>query len=368
MSVPTLLLVAALISLQPEREQLGAGEHSRQLTVGDLKRSYYFHVPASYDPRKPMPVVLVLHGAVMNGPIMEWFCGMSKKADEAGFIAVYPNGTGPGGTLLTWNAGVFPGGLNPRRADDVKFIRMVLDDLAGLVSVDPKRVYASGMSNGGMMAYRLAAEMPERIAAVAVVCGVLCTEDTEPKCPVPVLHFHGTKDSLIPFDGTKSGSGPYRFPSVMENLQTWCKVNGCAEVPRERELPTKEDKLKVVCKDFCTGKEKAPVILYMIEGGGHTWPGMHRHAAFLGATTDNISANDLIWDFFRQFTLRETTAKPQGESSSPGDRRAKPQGNPEGFRPGGFRLNPTSPSACGSPRIDSCCHAGPPPPRDGIAR
>jgi polyhydroxybutyrate depolymerase len=251
-----------------------------------------------------MPVVLVLHGAVMNGPLMEWFCGMSKKADEAGFIAVYPNGTGPAGALLTWNAGLFPGGLNPNRTDDVAFIRKVLDDLATVVSIDRKRVYASGMSNGGMMAYRLAVEMPDRIAAVAVVCGILCVENAEPKCPVPVLHFHGTKDGLIPFEGTKNGGGPYRFPSVMENLKIWCKSNGCSDTPTETELPTKEDKLKVIRKDFRTGEEKAPVILYVIEGGGHTWPGMERHAAFLGATTKNISANDLMWDFFRRFSLK----------------------------------------------------------------
>jgi polyhydroxybutyrate depolymerase len=299
-----LLLFVSMLLAQPHFLPLRAGDHVRQLALGELQRSYYVHIPPTYDSKKPMPVVLVLHGAAMNGQIMEWFCGLSKKADEAGFIACYPNGTGPGGTLLTWNAGVFPGGLNPRRANDVAFIGAVLDDLGTVARVDRKRVYAAGMSNGGMMAYRLAAEMPERFAAIAVVSGVMCLEKPELKHSMPILHFHGTKDGLVPFAGTKNGGGPYRFPGVMENLEPWLHLNECAEMPTVTELPTKEDKLQVIRKDYTTGTEKAPVVLYVIEGGGHTWPGMERHAAFLGATTLNISANDLMWDFFRQFTLK----------------------------------------------------------------
>ncbi len=302
--MPTgMLLFLAVLVVQPQLRPLSAGDSTRQLVQGELKRSYKVHIPPSYDGKNPLPVVLVLHGAAMNGPIMEWFCGLSKKADEAGFIAVYPNGTGPGGTLLTWNAGAFPGALNPQRADDVAFIRNVLDDLAVAARVDRKRVYAAGISNGAMMAYRLAAEMPERIAAIAAVAGVMCLDKPEPKRPMPILHFHGTRDALVPFEGTKS-TGPFRFPSVMDNVQLWVKVNGCAESPKETELPLKDDKLQVVRKDYSTPSAKAPVILYVVEGGGHTWPGMERHAAFLGATTLNISANDVIWDFFRQFALK----------------------------------------------------------------
>jgi polyhydroxybutyrate depolymerase len=300
----SLLTIVVMLLTQSQLEPLGPGDHARRILVDELKRSYSVHVPPSYDAKKPPPVVLVLHGAAMNGPIMEWFCGLSKKADEAGFIAVYPNGTGPGGTLLTWNAGRFPGGLNPRRADDVAFIGKVLDDLASVVTYDAKRVYATGISNGAMMAYRLAVEMPDRIAAIAAVAGVMCLENPEPKQPVPILHFHGTKDGLVPFDGARNGSSPFRFPAVEESLKVWLKCNGCAETPETCELPMAEDKLKVIRKDYRTGQEKAPVVLYVIEEGGHTWPGMDRHARFLGATTHNISANDLMWDFFQQFSLK----------------------------------------------------------------
>jgi polyhydroxybutyrate depolymerase len=274
----SLLSLVVFFAAQPQLETLGPGDHKRKLAVGELTRSYFVHVPPGYDPRKPPPVVVVLHGAAMNGPIMEWFCDLSKKADEAGFIAVYPNGTGLGGTVLTWNALV--------------------------VRVDDKRVYAVGMSNGGMMAYRLAAELPERFAAVASIAGVMCLEKPDLKRPMPILHIHGTKDPLVPFDGVKEGGGPFRFQPVDECCKQWCKVNGCSETPEATELATTEDKLKVVRKDYRTGKEKAPVILYVVEGGGHTWPGVDRHARFLGENTHNIIANDLLWDFFKQFSLK----------------------------------------------------------------
>jgi polyhydroxybutyrate depolymerase len=299
-----LLTLVVMGGAHPQLESLAPGDHKRKLMMGELTRSYHIHIPPTYDPRKPAPVVLVLHGAGMNGAMMEWFCGLSMKADQAGFIAVYPNGTGLGGTLLTWNAGMFPGGLNTTRADDVAFLGKVLDDLATVVCVDDKRVYAAGISNGGMMAYRLAVEMPGRFAAIASVAGVTCLEKPEPKSPIPILHIHGTKDILVPFEGTKEGGGPFRFPAIEESLKLWCKLNGCSESPEATVLEAKHDKLKVIRKDYCTGKEKAPVILYVVEGGGHTWPGIDRHARFLGDNTHNIDANDLLWDFFRQFTLK----------------------------------------------------------------
>jgi polyhydroxybutyrate depolymerase len=155
-----------------------------------------------------------------------------------------------------------------------------------------------------MMAYRLAVEMPGRFAAIASVAGVMCLDKPEPKRPIPILHIHGTKDSLVPFAGTRVGGGPFRFEAVEESLKLWCKLNGCCDLPEVTELDTKHDKLKVLRKDYRTGKEKAPVILYVVEGGGHTWPGIDRHARFLGENTHNIDANDLIWNFFKEFSLK----------------------------------------------------------------
>ena len=140
---------------------LAPGDHTRTLQVDGRERSYLVHVPPKYDPEKPTPVVLIFHGAATNASIMVGFCGMNPKADEANFVTVYPNGTGTANLFLTWNSGGFHGPNADQRPDDVKFVSMLLDDLATVVNIDPKRVFATGMSNGGMMCYRLAAELSD---------------------------------------------------------------------------------------------------------------------------------------------------------------------------------------------------------------
>lgn len=297
--MPAALIVLLALSLGPT-DQLGPGNHRRTLTVGDKERSYLVHVPPGYDAKRPTPLVVALHGAAMNAKGMEIFSGLSKKADQAGFVVVYPNGTGLGEMLLTWNAGLFQNGLQKDRPDDVAFLGKVLDDVANVVNVDRSRVYATGMSNGAMMAYRLAAELPGRFAAVAGVGGTLAFEQP-PKRPIPILHFHGTEDKLVPFLGTKKDEAAFvRFPGAEASLKPWLKANGCTGEPTVTKLPTPKDKYQVVRKAWTNCQGDAEVVLYVIEGGGHTWPGMKMHAAFLGATTYNISANDIIWEFFQR--------------------------------------------------------------------
>ena len=259
--------IAALSIGQPEA--LGPGDHKRTITVDDLKRIHWIHVPPKYDAKKPSPVVLALHGATMDAKIMEAFCGLNKTADEKNFIVVYPNGTGPGGLFQTWNAGRFPGELNKNNsADDVKYLGKVLDDVEAALKVDRKRVYVTGMSNGGMMCYRLASEMSDRIAAIAPVAGTIAVEKYDPKRPIPVLHFHGTKDTLVPFNGhfkMKETPSFMRFLSVPDTMAACIKANGCAETPMETTVDANEDKLKVVCKEYGKGKENSCVVLYVIE-------------------------------------------------------------------------------------------------------
>jgi polyhydroxybutyrate depolymerase len=205
-------------SKQPDL--LGPGDHTRTLLIGEQKRTYLVHVPTGYDPEKPVPVVLALHGAAMDGSMMVWFSGLNKKSDESGFIVVYPSGTGIG-PFRTWNAGGFSGKMAEGRANDVAFIGRLLDDLIGVVKVDEKRVYACGMSNGGMMCYRLAAELSDRIAAIAPVAGTIAIEDSKPKRPVPVIHFHGSKDNIVPFEMKKGKSPSFiRLNGVEDSIQT----------------------------------------------------------------------------------------------------------------------------------------------------
>lgn len=285
-------------------EPLGPGDHTRTLMMAEQMRTYLVHVPKGFDPKKPVPVVLALHGAAMNGSMMVWFSGLNKTSDNEGFIVVYPSGTGTG-PFLTWNAGGFKGKMAEGRPDDVAFIAKLLDDLGTVVKVDEKRVYACGMSNGGMMCYRLAAELSNRMAAIAPVAGTIAIEESKPKRPVPVIHFHGSQDNMVPFE-MKKGKTPsfMNLKGVEESVQTWVKLNGCDEKPKTDVLSKDGDEMKVTRSVYSGGKNGAEVVLIVIEGGGHTWPGQQPPVGFIGKSAKNVSANDLMWDFFQKHKLK----------------------------------------------------------------
>lgn len=281
-------------------EKASPWDITRSIEFGGQKRSYHFHLPTGYTPKKAFPLVVALHGAGMTARIMELFSGLTTKADEAGFIVVYPNGTG---TFQTWNAGAFPGRFN--RSDDIGFLDKLLDDVESIANVDTKRIYVTGMSNGGMMSYRVGAELSHRVAAIAPVAGTLVLAKWEPKHPMPVLHFHGTEDNLVPYKGSPKFSPDFvSFRPVEDAIRTCVKANGCDETAKVSELPTPKDKLKVTRKEYPAGPTGAEVILYVVEGGGHIWPGRPIPGPFLGPTTYNIAANDIIWDFFKQHSRK----------------------------------------------------------------
>ena len=281
---------------------LPPGDHIREFPFDGLIRSYAVHIPPSYDPAKPTPVILVFHSAMMNGSMMARFCGLSEKANQAGFVVVYANGTGSTPFFLYWDAG----GVRGRVADDVGYVRKLLDDLATVVHVDPNRVFATGMSNGAMMCYRLAAELSERIAAIAPVAGTMAIDQCHPHRPVSVLHFHGTKDGLVHWGGPDERTPKnIKFHSVDETIQTWVKANGCPEVPLVADLQDRaNDGTRVRRQCYGPGKEASEVVLYIIEGGGHTWPGRDPRLRILGKSTRDVSANDLIWDFFQKHPMQ----------------------------------------------------------------
>jgi polyhydroxybutyrate depolymerase len=166
------------------------GDYTRTLKVDGRPRSYLIHVPAKYNSKQPTPVVLAYHGVMTNGPFMAVATNLNVKADDAGFIAVYPNGTGKGGLFLAWNSGGIRSPSRKELPDDVKFTEELLDDLAKVLNVDPKRVCATGMSNGGMMCYRLANELSQRIAAIAPVTGAMATDTCHPQRPGNALPRH----------------------------------------------------------------------------------------------------------------------------------------------------------------------------------
>lgn len=284
-------------------DSLDPGDHSRSLMMGDLKRDYLFHIPKGYNPKNPAPVVLALHGAAMDGASMVWFSGLNTTSEKDNFIVVYPDGTGIG-PFRIWNAGGFNGKMAEGKADDVAYIGKVLDDLGTVINVDAKRVYACGMSNGAMMCYRLAAEMSDRIAAIAPVAGTVAIQESHPKRPVSVIHFHGTKDQLVPFESTTNTQSFMKLKSVDGSIQTWIKLDGCADRPKIDVISNNGDEMKVTRKTYSGGKDGAEVVLVIIDGGGHTWPGQKPPVDFLGKSALNISADDLIWEFFKKHPMK----------------------------------------------------------------
>ncbi len=296
------ILLSSLLSAAP----LGPGDSTQTIKHGGLDRSYLVHVPPKYDAKKPTPVVLIFHGAMTDATITARFTGLNEKADKEGFIAVYPNGTGQLAWMLFWNAGNCCGYAEKHKIDDVGFVRALLDDLGKRVNVDAKRVYATGISNGGIMCYRLASELSDRIAAIAPVAGTMGAAKCHPKRPVSVMHFHGTDDQFVPIQG---GPGPrtlsaINFYSVDHSIAAWAKADGCPEKPKLTQEPKKADDMRVERKSYGPGKDGAEVVLFVIHGGGHTWPGRDAPVDLLGKSTKNISANDRMWEFFKRHPMK----------------------------------------------------------------
>jgi len=281
----------------------GPGDYDRTFAVGSQTRSYLVHVPKSYKPCEPMPVVLNFHGGAGNAYSQIELTGMSDTADNSGFIAVYPQGSGRmKKRFLTFNAGSCCGFARDKEIDDVEYVDRLLKDLEKLFCVDRKRVYATGHSNGAMMSYRLACELPDQIAAIAAVAGPIGIDTCDPDRPVPILHFHGTADKCAPFKG---GAGKSKdaghFRSVDSTISEWLKINGCESKP-EISYETGN----VVCTTYDGCKGGAEVTLCTIKGGGHAWPGGRKYPAkFIcgGELSSEISANDFMWTFFERHPM-----------------------------------------------------------------
>ncbi len=282
------------------RARTEASDASGTLRHGGLVRTYRVHLPPSYDAGKRWPVVLALHGGGATGRGTERLTHLGEIADRHGFIVVYPDGIRRG-----WADG--RGGTGAERAgvDDVGFLAALIDKLAGEYSIDPARVYATGISNGGFMSQRLACELSARIAAIAVVAATI-GESLAGRCkplrPVPVLMIHGTEDPLVPWAGgkVKVGAGG-RILSVNASIRKWASLDGCAATPTvtpSRKPSTDGTRVRREVYGGCT--DGAEVVLYAIEGGGHTWPGGLQYfpERFIGKTSRDIDAGEVIWEFF----------------------------------------------------------------------
>lgn len=278
-----------------------AASVEQSLAVDGRTRTYRLHGPGG-GPRSNVPLVLALHGGFGNGGVMERLSGFSELADRAGFIVAYPNGSSRFERVLAWNAGRCCGEAQRRNSDDTGFLVALIDHLVATRGVDPRRVYVTGMSNGAMMAHRLAAERPDKVAALAAVAGGLETEPSVLRGAVPLLQINGTADDHVPYrggGGSRSLAG-VAFAPVAATIAAWVKVNHATPVAHSEALPDiVDDGTRVVRHVYAaTQPGAAAVVLYEIVGGGHTWPGRVRGERLFGTVSQDISATEVIWQFF----------------------------------------------------------------------
>lgn len=309
--VPTGIFGAA-VTAQTARASLTAGDHSLALQHGGRRRAYFVHVPrASTD--RARPVVIAFHGGGGEAEGFKEYAGLDAVANREGFIVVYPNGTGVlPRRLLTWNAGECCGYAMNQRVDDVGFAVAVLDDLARRTSIDSRRVYATGHSNGAMMAYRLGAERADRIAAIVPVAGAIGHDRFTASRRVAVLAIHSVDDPRAMYDG---GTGP-PFPGtnvrsshrpVMEGLEKWRRHNGCSPQTRVADTRTGRSGTQpqtATLLEWQGCAAGAPVAHWKLTGVGHGWPGTDPRGRneIIGTPTTLINAAEEVWRFVSRVT------------------------------------------------------------------
>lgn len=281
------------------------GDHEREIVSGGRRRSFVVHVPPGYTGNTPTPVVLNFHGGGGNASDQQRISGMDAVADRHRFLVVYPNGTGPTRErFLSFNAGMCCGYAKARGVDDVRFVVDLLTDLQRNFCIDPKRVYATGFSNGAILSHRLGCELAGRIAAIAPVAGPIGVDRCEPARPVPVLYFHGTADPFAPYEGgprkALASQELLEYRSAPETFRGWANRNGCQGSSQVRLR-----RGAVTCETHEQCAQGTAVTLCTIRGGGHTWPGGQSSLPerMVGPVNRDVSASEMIWEFFARYAL-----------------------------------------------------------------
>lgn len=293
---------AALLAMAPAPTPVA---QEKTITAGGRVRTYRLYAPRSLPKDRPSSLVLVFHGGEGNGAGVERLTGFDAVADQEGFLVAYPDGVGK-----HWNDGrenrdfeSFREGL-----DDVAFVAALIDAISRDHPIDPKRIFATGMSNGGIFSHYLAARLASRIAAIAPVAGgiaELFRPNFKPAKPVSVLIIHGTDDPLVPYHGGDVARGTHgRVIDTDETVRLWTAADGCSARSSKDQLPDADpgDGCRVDRTRWTGGRNGTEVMLYTIQGGGHTWPGSSQYAsrAAIGRVCRDFDATQTIWEFFQK--------------------------------------------------------------------
>jgi polyhydroxybutyrate depolymerase len=262
------------------------------ITHGDLERTYDLFVPSTYDPERPLPLLIALHPSGGDAESMAQITGFNEIAEREGFIVLYPEGP----------YGYWDYGWNLREWSDVEdmlddpgYVSAAIDEVMTSYSVDTEEVYAVGYSNGARMAFRLGCDLAGKITAIAAVSATI-SDDITGACPpenhVSVFYMHGTEDTVTPWDGKPlylNGEVIANAFSAFETMSFWATQNECTAEPvlAQKQDPNPDDGKSIQVALFRQCADGTKVVFYALTGGGHEWP-----------INDQINTGEMIWDFF----------------------------------------------------------------------
>jgi polyhydroxybutyrate depolymerase len=292
-----LSLLTLLASCAPASQGIGLspGRYVEKIPEPDQNRSFILDIPRSYDPKKPIAVVVVLHGWTATAAMAEKYTGMQIEGETQGFVTVFPDGVGKG-----WNAGFINlTGLKDNHPDDVKFIDDLLDHLEKEINVDKNREYVCGHSNGAFMANYLGAKLSSRLAAIGSVAGSTGTKTKripDPDSPISVILIHGKQDPMVAY--AVGDKALFQGVGAEDAAAWWAQKDGCGPAPSTNTSANGN----VTTELFSGGKGDSEVELVTIANGSHSWPGgleLDKNNNPVKETATGVNAADLIWQFFK---------------------------------------------------------------------
>jgi len=290
--VAIFLLFLCAVAFRHRHEKSVAGLQKESIHIQNMDRIFYVHVPPGKTDQ-PFPVLLAFHGRLGTGDGMARLSQLNAVADRHHFLVAYPNGY-----EKSWADGRGKTAADTDHIDDLGFVKKLLEKLNEEYRIDPKKVYASGISNGGFFAQRLACEMSDSFAGVEAVASTLSEATSlscKPKNPISVMIIMGTNDPLVPFNGGEMSSGNHpKVLSAQDSFKRWAEIDSCEGQP---ELTKISDAVQLYSYASC--KDNSHISLYTIQGGGHTWPGgvQYLPEIMVGKTNRDIDAGELFADF-----------------------------------------------------------------------